>query len=286
MIPSLRLILTGLFALAATGAFAADTGVYTIAEGSVRVLRGTAWFRLAPGVRVQEGDIVEAANEYAQFQLEWARGGAINVQGPALLYTAIVAGDNKAGAAELLVQRGWLKAVGSARQPLRLRLSTLTLDVGESIVVLRGDPGVVDVFVESGTAKASIPVVRGKPAPPRDVKAGELLSRAGDRAFVAEDRPPQAFLGAMPRQFRDALPVLAAQFPEAPALGPGREITLAEAEPWLAGTQRKAFVRRFTPRLSDPAFRAGVVARAAAYPEWDRVLHPEKYRPKEAGTTH
>jgi hypothetical protein len=87
----------------------------------------------------------------------------------------------------------------------------------------------------------------------------------------------------MPRPYRDALPALADHFPEAPALTAGREITFAEAEPWLSGPARRAFVKRFTPRLTDAAFRAGVTARPAAFPEWDRILHPEKYRPKEAG---
>ncbi|MEO9135917.1 MAG: hypothetical protein ABI316_04870 [Casimicrobiaceae bacterium] len=35
---------------------------------------------------------------------------------------------------------------------------------------------------------------------------------------------------------------------------------------------------RFTPRLADPAHRAAAAA-AHPIPEWDRTLHPEKYRP-------
>ncbi len=62
-----------------------------------------------------------------------------------------------------------------------------------------------------------------------------------------------------------------------PPPAPGAEVTLAEAQPWLDGPYRKAFLRRFAPRLRDPAFRAGVEARLAAYPEWDRTLHPERY---------
>jgi hypothetical protein len=60
-------------------------------------------------------------------------------------------------------------------------------------------------------------------------------------------------------------------------LAAGAEIVYAEAEPWLASPYRRAFVRRLTPRLADPAFRAGVEARIGSYPEWDRMLHPDKY---------
>jgi hypothetical protein len=86
----------------------------------------------------------------------------------------------------------------------------------------------------------------------------------------------------MPREYRDPLPVLAPRVAKAaPELEPLREVTLTEAEPWLAGSNRKAFLRRFAPRLSDTTFRAAVLARPAAFPEWDRMLRPERYRPKD-----
>jgi hypothetical protein len=139
-----------------------------------------------------------------------------------------------------------------------------------------------ELFVESGSAKFVPVVARGKAQTPLDAKSGEYLERVGERAAVAQPRPSQAFVAALPRQFRDALPALAANFAEEPELLGGREITLAEAEQWLTpGASRRTFVRRFTPRLSDPAFRAAVNARITAYPEWDRILHPDKYRPKE-----
>jgi len=251
-------------------------------DGDVRVLRETAWYRLVPGARARDGDIVDAINEYSQVQLEWTGGGVMNLQGPALVHTgAVVAADNKSGAAELLVRRGWIKAAAGKRA-MRLRLPNATLDFVGAIVVARGDAEHSELFVESGSAKFAPVAARGKAQAPLDAKSGEYLERVGDRAAVAQPRPPQAFVAALPRQFRDALPALAANFAEEPELVRGREITLAEAEPWLApGASRRTFVRRFTPRLSDPAFRAGVNARITAYPEWDRILYPEKYRPKE-----
>jgi hypothetical protein len=278
----LRLLAPALLALHAPLAHAADAGVYTIVDSDVRVLRGTTWHRLAAGARVQDGDIVELG-ERAQVQLELADGIRVNVQGPALAYATLApAPDGKPAApAELLVQRAWLKAVATNKRPLRLRLMNATIDVADAIVVVHGDARETGLFVESGTARVALPVARGREAPPRAVGAGEYAAREGERALVPASRPPPAFLKAMPVQFRDALPALADHRREAPPLAAGAEITLAEAEPWLAGPARRTFLRRFAPRLRDPAFRAGVLARPAAFVEWDRMLNPEKYRPKE-----
>jgi hypothetical protein len=53
-----------------------------------------------------------------------------------------------------------------------------------------------------------------------------------------------------------------------------RPISYAEAEPWLNGPYRRAFIRRLQPRLADPDFRAPVMAKLQAYPEWQAALAP------------
>ena len=159
----------------------------------------------------------------------------------------------------------------------------MTATVGDAVIVASCDARHAEVFVESGTA--TVASARGK-EPPQNVAGGEFVSRNDDQKPTVASRPPPAFLAALPRQFRDPLPALASRFPAAPeALVKVSEVSFAEAEPWLAGTTRKAFVRRLSPRLSDPAFRAAVAAHPAAFPEWDRMLHPEKYRPKEVSDT-
>ena len=44
---------------------------------------------------------------------------------------------------------------------------------------------------------------------------------------------------------------------------------------------RRPMLARFRPRVSDPAFRAALVANLKFHPEWDPILFPEKYKPKE-----
>ena len=92
-------------------------------------------------------------------------------------------------------------------------------------------------------------------------------------------------MAAMPRHLLDRLASLAARFKgkRTPPLAVDREITLDEADPWLTGPYRRAFARRLGGRLADPTFRKAVEANSAAYPDFDRILHPEKYPPPEAG---
>ena len=59
-VPSLWLILW--LALPVPCAIAADAGTYSLVEGSARVLRDTTWYKLVPGARFREGDIVAAIN--------------------------------------------------------------------------------------------------------------------------------------------------------------------------------------------------------------------------------
>ena len=100
-------------------------------------------------------------------------------------------------------------------------------------------------------------------------------------AFTTAGSAPKAFVGAMPRHFVDPLPALAARTKAKPTLVADRDITYAEAEPWLAGRDRVVFEKRFAGRLRDPAFRKAAEPDLARHPAWDRIVHPEKYLPKD-----
>ena len=274
-----------LLALWATAACAVERGIYTVVDGDVRVLRKTTWYRLEAGARAESGDVIDAG-ERAQAQLELAHGGTLSIMGPALVQAAELPSDDgkSAAAAELTLLRGWFKASNAPRAPpLRLALPSSALRVGEGIAVIHCDAAQSEFFVESGRVTLTTPAARGREVA-REAREGEFWHRTGDRAFEADDHPPSAFIAAMPRALRDRLPSLASRFEAAPGpLTAGREVTFAEAEPWLTGATRKAFARRFAPRLADPAFRASAAAARPPVPEWDRTLHPERYRPRESG---
>lgn len=271
-----------LLALWAAAACAAERGIYTVVDGDARVLRKTTWYRLEAGARAEAADIVDVG-EHGQVQIELPRGAAISIMGPALAYVGDAAtGDPKAlPTSGLTLLRGWLKAANTAKAPpLRLDLPGSALRIADGIVVVHCDPVHTEFFVESGRASVITAAARGREQV-KEAGEGEFWHRSGDRAFENDDRPSQAFVVAMPRALRDPLPHLAGRFEAAsPALPAGREVTFAEAEPWLAGPMRRIFARRFAPRLSDPAFRSAAAA-ARPMPEWDRTLHPERYPPPD-----
>ena len=271
--------------LAALPTCAAEAGIATIVDGPARVLRGTVWYKLAPGAPFQEGDVIDAA-ERAQVQIELASGATMHLVGPAGLYAAsIPARGDKDGPAEIGLDRGWLKLVSSGGGT-RIRTQTASITVGDAIVVARQDGKQLELFVESGSAKIAESTRTGRDGAVHEAAAGQYWSRDGDKPFVTERRAPPKFVSSMPRQMMDRLANLGARFKDKRTqLSGDREITLAEAEPWLTGPYRRAFARRLSPRLTDPAFRQGVEANAAAYPEFDRILHPEKYTTQTGAAT-
>lgn len=273
-----------LLALWAVSVPAAERAVYTLVDGDVRVLRKTTWYRLEPGARIESGDVLDVA-ERAQLQLEPAGATVIGIIGPAFGYVEDArSGAKTPPAAQFTLVRGWLKAANGAKAPpVRIELPSSALRVDNGIVVVHCDAMHTEFFVESGRATLLTSAVgRGKEQA-REAGEGEYWHKAGDRAFVTDERLSQAFVAAMPRTLRDALPTLASRFDGAPpTLAAGRDVSYAEAEPLLAGASRRAFARRFAPRLSDPAFRTAAAAARPGVPEWDRTLHPERYRPRDA----
>jgi hypothetical protein len=263
---------------------AADAGIVTIVEGRARVLRDTTWYKLVPGARFREGDILVATGT-GQVQVELFAGGTFNLGAPGSIFAATlpIVGDKLVGVAEVALPDGWLKLVATApASGVRVQFSATTLTATEAIVVMHAQPASTELFVESGTAKIAEAAAGGGKSPVlTEVKAGEFAAQSGDRPVRAERRAPAAFVTAIPRQQIDPLPALAARFKAAKVqLVADQEVTYAEAEPWLAGPYRKMFLKRFEPRLKDRDFRAAVDAHIAHYPEWDRILHPEKYMPK------
>jgi hypothetical protein len=255
----------------------AEIGVVTLVDGGARLLRGPTWYKLATGVRVDDSDIVDVS-ERGQAQLEFATGTIVNLVGPGQLYLGPAAA--KGGAPVATLAAGWLKAVAKA-PGLRIRMPPFDTLVTEGIVVARADGALAAVFVESKTAKLVELAPNGSDGASREAKAGDYWSKSVGAALATAQSPPKAFVGAMPRHFVDALPALAAKTKGKPALVAERDITYAEAAPWLVGRDRIAFEKRFASRLGDPAFRRSAEPDLSRHPSWDRILHPEKYAPKD-----
>ena len=272
--------------VASTAAFAADAGIVTIAQGSARVLRGTVWYRLVAGAPIQEGDLIDAG-ERTQVQIELASGGTVHIVGPAGLFAASipVRNEKQDAASEFGLDKGWMKVVSPAAAPgVRVRTAASSVNTGDATFVMHQDSRTFELFIESGSARIAETNRTGRDGAVHDAKAGEYWSRDADKPFLTERRAPPQFVSSMPHDLMDRLVNIASRFKgQKPSLAADREITLAEADPWLAGPYRRVFARRLSSRLADPAFRKGVETNLAAYPDFDRVLHPEKYPPTQAG---
>jgi len=245
---------------------AAQPALVTLAEGTPKVLRGATWYKVVPGIVLEDADIVTVGPRQ-QLQVETATGSIVNLTGEATIVVSL----GKDGGVALTMPAGFAK-VAAKMPPVRLRTPQADVMAGDAIVVVHAEP--VEVFVEAGTAR-----ITDAAGTPRDAKRGEFWTKSGP-ALASRPLAPKAFVDALPRNYIDPLPPLASRIKSKPVLVADHDVTFAEAEPWLAGKDRAAFEKRFVARLRDPVFRKAVAPTVARYPMWDRILNPEKYAPK------
>ncbi|MFO1312375.1 MAG: hypothetical protein U1F41_09960 [Burkholderiales bacterium] len=263
----MKSIAATLLVLACAAPVFAQSALVTLAEGSPKVLRGATWYKLVPGIALEDADIV-AIGPKQQLQVESASGSAVNMTGESTL----VVGLAKDGVLTLHLPSGFAKA--AVKTPaVRLRTPSFETLVADAIVVVNASAN--ELFVEAGSAK-----IADGGGLPREARRGEYWVKSGG-AFVTKPLAPKPFVDALPRNYIDPLPTLASRIKSKPPLAVDHEITFAEAEPWLAGKDRAVYEKRFAARLRDPEFRKAVEPHSSRYPSWDRILHPEKYLPKD-----
>jgi hypothetical protein len=285
----LRLVLPKIWAFSLLAfplvAAAADPfATVTLLEGPADLVRGVTRYALAEGVRLVPGDIIEVRDK-GLAEIEFADGVAL-AMGAGTRMLAVTAPRGKSAAGDYYVLQGRLKLSG-VKQGASLRLVTpiFTLMPAEGIAVLAVDSGEGSVFVESGEMRLVESPAKGGASAPLRLKSSDFFTRkAGQKGAVAP-RPSPAFISALPKVFLDPLPTRMARYKERQvAPRRGEDVSYAEVEAWLKAPPeiRRPLVPRFEPRASDPAFRAGLIANLKFHPEWDRILFPEKYEPKEA----
>jgi len=272
---------------ACASAFAQTAGTLTLAEGNVELIRGATLYTATQGVRLGDGDIL-SIDPKGQAQIEFQDGATLNLsQGARAMLTNIAPGAR--GQAEIAVLSGWAKFTqkksGKGTQ-YRYLTPRLEIDAGEATAVLNAGDGSTDMYVESGALKFSEIGRKGVQRIARDAKGGEFITRRGEQPATLGSRLSAEFVKNMPRHFRDDLPVLLERFKNRRS-EPKREheVTYAEVEAWLkAGSAiRRNFVKRFEVRSKDSEFRRKLIENLQEHPEWDKVLFPGKYAPKEPG---
>jgi len=272
-------VLLVVFLLLRLPAAAQDAGTVTLIEGGVRLIRGTGVLRGIEGMQLRHGDILESSSQgFVQLELS---GGAIVALGPS---TRVFLFAHAAKTAELVVLSGWLKGeTGTSAGTYSYASPLLAATTHDGTVVLHASGEGTDIFIESGSAGVSSVSPEGYVGHPASAKTGQFFTRRAGQAVNSAPRPSPAFVDALPRPFRDTLPSRLARFSgKRPEPLHEHEVTYPEIQPWLTlGLHwRKGFVERFQPRLKDAEFRRELEVHLRDYPEWDPILHPEKYESK------
>lgn len=273
--------------LAPVGATAAERiGVVTLLEGPASVVRGTVRYVLAEGVRFRPGDVLEVG-EKGLAEIEFSDGAALAV-GPGTSLLAVESGRGRIAAGDYYVVRGALK-LSRVKQGDTFRFVTplFVLQPVEGSVVLVPGAAAGAAFVETGESRIAEPAAKGSASAPLPIKSGQFYTRKAEQKAAVAARPSPEFIAALPKIFLDPLPSRMARYKDH-EVQPKRveDVSYADVQQWLQAPAdiRRPLMPRFRPRVSDPAFRAGLVANLKLHPEWDPILFPEKYERKDPVT--
>lgn len=265
---------------------AGSSGTVTILEGNALVYRGAGSARGVEGLRVTRGDIIETSSS-SFAQIEFSDQSIIQF-GPDTRVMMIGGTERQKPERWLYLMEGWVKV--SAAKPatgtgpaIELRSPLIDVPASSAVVVMRHSPSEVGLFVERGELRLAERQASG-PNVAVPLKAGDFYTRKQGWRGTVTHKVPTEFVTEMPRDFRDSLPSRLERFRDRqvqPMEAPG--FTYADVERWLKAepSVRRPLMQRWRGKAREPAFRAALITNLSAHPEWDPVLFPEKYRPKE-----
>jgi hypothetical protein len=274
-------------AIACGVAFAAEPpAIVTLLEGQAALLRGTMRYVLVEGVRLQAGDIVELGDKGAA-EIEFADRCILSLGPKARFYLGSLAarGAKGGGVSDFYLMDGWAKlASGKSAAPLRITTPQFGIGTADATAVIFIGEGEGAMFVESGEVRVAEGFAKASPASPVRLRGGEFFSRKADQKGAIAGRPAPAFVTAMPKAYMDNLPSRLAKYKdrEASPRAAG-ELAYGDVEMWLKAPPeiRRPMMQKFIPKANDATFRRALVANLKSHPEWDPILFPEKYKPKE-----
>jgi hypothetical protein len=274
---------------------AAAPPIATIVEGDSVVVRDATRLALAEGVRLAPDDLIQTTDKTKLLRIEFDDGLMLLVAPESRLWLAPRFGSERSSSsrsARIYLMAGAIKLTAKADSgPISTPVATPIFDVisagRDTVVTVNGAKGAV--FAESGDARI-VERNKGKggstqAGPAQTLKGGEFYNRPGADKGTIGPRPDADFIKRLPRAFLDTLPSRVALFTarDVPAKPVG-EFSYDDAQPWVDSepSMRPAFVTRWKPLATQPAFRKSLAADMRAHPEWDRILYPEKYLPKPA----
>lgn len=275
-------IAIALLASAPAGGATRPGGIVTILQGRATVIRALTQFDAAEGMRLLADDLVRTDKD-TFLRIEYEDQSSIEVGPQTQLQVNHPVARKKSNRPALYVLEGWLKlGAGKADSSGKPGFASVAMDVVDvtGIMVMHGAGGSHELFAEQGTARWLDRNPQG--AEPLTLKQGDFLVAAQDRAPKVQPRPSSDFAGELPRAYRDTLPFRYNLFKDR-AVAPKSPVpfTYADVESWLNAEPsiRRQFVTLWRRKADNPAFRASLDHDLQKHPEWDPVLHPEKYEP-------
>jgi hypothetical protein len=252
--------------------------IMSVADGPPgSLIRGTEVFRAAQGVILRPGDLISTGPGTLLILVFKAGAAAVGIVaiGPgSRLYWM-----DRSDRVTLAIQGGWVKVDTLAlAQHVELQAEGPDLGAGSEAgtYVLHVGEGVEEVFQESGSmqlwSRDSEGVRTSASSEP-----SQFARRSAADPIKTRRGPDAAFVDAMPPPFRDPLPAGLATRQHGSAEPEWvREVAYEDVAEWLAAPRdwRRGFVKRFRPRLKDPAFFHAIDGDLRVRTEWQPILHP------------
>ncbi|MFT5532211.1 MAG: hypothetical protein ACI8WM_000665 [Burkholderiaceae bacterium] len=242
----------------------------SFAEKPVQVIRGTELHTATVGAHLDSGDLLASAETGVQIT---GLGDTVIALGPA----SRIAYERRATSLELALLEGWLKVqIKGADQITTIQTARLRVRVSSGTLIVHAGASSDEVFVENGTQ--TVAELDRKRGVQREItlEREQFAARSGDEPLKAGGRPGRQFIDEMPRTFRDVLvPVVPAKNAKV-ALKKEHAVRYDEIGPWLESpiVLQQSLVRRFVPRLKDPAFRQSLDTALGQSSQWKPILHP------------
>jgi hypothetical protein len=254
-------------------------GIVTILGGKASVIRGLSQFDALEGVRLQSDDLVRTDKD-AFLRVEYDDETWIEL-GPETSVQMSHPGGTRVNRPALYLMTGWLKiGCGKADAAAKRSLASIGMDLLDlsGAIVVHALDGTLTVFAEQGSARWVDRAPHGSPSVV--MNPGDFLVAGRDNPPKLQRRPAAEFIAAMPHQYRDTLPIRYSLFSSRSVLPKDQhDFAYADVEAWIDAepTVRRQFLTTWRRKIHDVAFRASLDRTLSLHPEWDPILHPEKY---------
>ena len=252
--------------------------IVTILEGKASVIRNLGQFDVAEGVRLLPGDLIRTQPK-SLMRIELPDECSVEAGPDTQLQLFHPVDKKRANRPALYLMEGWLKLGCKNGTDAALTLRDLDVVGISKVLVIRATGDSRSIFAEQGTAR----VVRHSGGS-TTLNQGDFLNVEPDVVSDAQPRPTAEFMEALPRAYRDTLPSRYSVYVSRTVEPQNqRGFGYADVEQWVNAelAVRRQFLSLWLRKVNDPAFRAPLDRDLAKHPEWDRILHPEKYEVEE-----